>query len=386
MYNIFLKDRFSEEINKDYLKVGTKNIDGIIVNSSKIDEEVINEELLCIVRSGIGVDTIDIEKSTNNGTVVMNTPGINKSSVTELIILTMLLSQRPILSANTMINEVHATLEEYDSLQLASEQRRGPYIGHELKGKTVGILGLGSVGSELAKICHSLNMNVLAYDRNENLENSYTTRVKLRHIFKESDFVIIVIPLNNDTIGLVDDYLLSHAKKKCILINFGRAEIVDNKALLKFIRNREIQTYITDFPVNELVDVDNVWMIPHLGGSTVEARKGGEKQALKQMEQFLLYGITENAINFPNVTDRFSTPFRLTVFYTLQKEDLTVILSTAMAKNLKFDRIINKQKNGYGYLLLDVLNTELTQLLLVKKELETLCFIQRIRIIKSIEI
>ncbi|WP_427814918.1 NAD(P)-dependent oxidoreductase (plasmid) [Enterococcus sp. 22-H-5-01] len=386
MYNIFLKDRFSEEINKDYLKVGTKNIDGIIVNSSKIDEEVINEELLCIVRSGIGVDTIDIEKSTNNGTVVMNTPGINKSSVTELIILTMLLSQRPILSANTMINEVHATLEEYDSLQLASEQRRGPYIGHELKGKTVGILGLGSVGSELAKICHSLNMNVLAYDRNENLENSYTTRVKLRHIFKESDFVIIVIPLNNDTIGLVDDYLLSHAKKNCILINFGRAEIVDNKALLKFIRNREIQTYITDFPVNELVDVDNVWMIPHLGGSTVEARKGGEKQALKQMEQFLLYGITENAINFPNVTDRFSTPFRLTVFYTLQKEDLTVILSTAMAKNLKFDRIINKQKNGYGYLLLDVLNTELTQLLLVKKELETLCFIQRIRIIKSIEI
>lgn len=264
MYHVHLIDAIPEqEIEKlqgEYFKIiDDLPAEGIVIRSTKVNSSVRHNSGSYRARAGVGVNTINVEKASENGTIVMNTPGVNANAVKELVLCCLLLSSRPIIEASRMVQ----TLTGPNILEQA-ENKRSAYVGRELQGKTIGLLGLGAIGTKVALSCYSLGMDVLGYSiRDAQLD--YVRQADLETVLSTSDYIVVMLPLTEDTKGLIDQANIEKMKKDAVLINVGRSEIVDKYAVMQALEKQHLAKYLTDFPEEEFLENDRILMLPHLG-------------------------------------------------------------------------------------------------------------------------
>lgn len=287
----------------------------ILVRSRDLKEWAFTPSLLAIGRCGVGVNNIPINRLTSQGIPVFNTPGANENAVKELVIAALLLTSRNLLQAHTFLKNVKDI--QSDQLSKVVEEKKRQFIGHELQGKTIGIIGLGHIGSNVAQIAPSLGLTVLGYDpyfKNHHLLKHVQVTKDIDQVFREADFITLHIPLNQETSGLVDKRLLGLMKPQGILINLSRGEVVDNLALKEVLLYKPDVTYLSDFPMEDLFNIPQVILLPHMGGLTKESDSQSQKMIVHSISEYILHGNMINAVNFPMFAVARQSPFRLTLF------------------------------------------------------------------------
>ncbi|MCV6650930.1 NAD(P)-binding domain-containing protein [Enterococcus faecium] len=384
MYHVHLIDAIPEqEIEKlqgEYFKIiDDLPAEGIVIRSMKVKDEWLTPDLLAISRAGVGVNTINVEKASENGTIVMNTPGVNANAVKELVLCCLLLSSRPIIEASRMVQ----TLTGPNILEQA-ENKRSAYVGRELQGKTIGLLGLGAIGTKVALSCYSLGMDVLGYSiRDAQLD--YVRQADLETVLSTSDYIVVMLPLTEDTKGLIDQANIEKMKKDAVLINVGRSEIVDKYAVMQALEKQHLAKYLTDFPEEEFLENDRILMLPHLGGSTQEAFADSGRLAVEALKDYLLFGTVREAVNYPSARMFFQAPFRFTIFYQKKTNILAEIFSLLNENELAIADISRNHKNEHVYILIDIDSTDFEQLNQVKQQLEKISGVRKVRLLKKPE-
>lgn len=380
MYKIHLMDKVTPE-SKSVLSEGSCFIEqtgrpnGIMVRSSTVSDDLITSDLLAISRVGVGVNTINVEKCTENGTIVLNTPGTNANAVKELVIASLFLAVRPIFTAVSQVK----TLQGPNMLEEA-EATRETLVGQELQGKTIGILGLGAIGKQVGRICYELGMDVLGYARKDH-DLSFVTQVGLEELLRQSDFVVVLLPLTDETRYLLTDKTLGLMKAGASLLNFGRDQIVDNQALLRAIDKGDLAQYITDFPQEAFIDHAQIVMLPHIGGNTHEAIKDGEQMASRHLRNFLLYGTVRDSVNFPNARLLFQSPYRLTLFYQDKKRIWAKIVAILASYELEIGDMSSNRKEGNVYTIIDLEIDNQATIEKAMAEISQLAPVKRIRLL-----
>jgi D-3-phosphoglycerate dehydrogenase len=380
MYKIRLVDSISKNfLNRlpaPVFQIDDQRPDALLTRSSIISDNLITPELLAISRAGVGTNTINRKKATENGTIIMNTPGINANAVKELVLACLLTAVRPIFQAQEMVQSLSGP-----DLLAQAEAKRSAFVGQELQGKTIGLLGLGAVGKEVARICYELGMDVLGYSRStSNLE--YIEQVSLQDVLRYADFVVVMLPLTEETRYLLDKEKLTLMKEEAVLINVGRGEIVQNEDLMAMLKEGKLSRYITDFPDELFLGNDKVFMLPHIGGSTQEALADSSRAAVQALRNFLLFGTVRDSVNFPAVRLVFRSPFRLTIFYEKTGHTLTEILRILDKEQLLIGDMSRNHKDDYIYTLINLESTDKEKLTRAKQKIEELEEVKRVRLLQ----
>lgn len=386
MYKVKTIDQFPlTALATDFFELTNQEAaDAILVRSSKIPNNLIRPELLAIARAGSGVNTINLAACTKNGTVVFNTPGANANAVKELIIQCLFRCVRPLNSAIKMTANLQAKFQE--DLQVLAESQRKNYLGHELYGKTIGILGLGMIGQRLAETCYQLGMQVIGYNRSFKSLPHILQLPKIEEILALADFVVILLPLTDQTRHFLTNRHFKLMKKTAFLLNFGRNQIVDNQALLTALANNEFAGYITDFPKTELQNQPKITLLPHLGGNTAEALTSSTNLALQSLLNFLASGTIQQAVNFPAVDLPFDSPQRITLYFANHQTLWNAITQTLSSYGLPINEMAgNTTKEGYSYSLIntDLSACNLQQILQLPTDLAKIPGMIRVRLLDS---
>lgn len=352
--------------------------EAIFVRSAQVSDQLITDDLLVIGRAGVGTNTINVEDCTKNGTMVFNTPGVNANAVKEVVLTSLLNSVRPIEKAANAVQNLTG-----EGILEQAEQIRNDYIGGELAGKTVGILGLGTIGEQVARACFNLGMDVIGYARHPRNQNYFEQVYKLEELLPRADFVVILLPLTDETNGLFNSEAFSTMRKEAVLLNFGRGEIVNNEALLTALANEQLKTYISDFPNEELLQNPKIKLLPHMGGTTGKALQDGAMVAMRNMRDFLIYGTVRQSVNFPDIFLPFTAPTRLTIFYIDQPKIFAKITQTISAYNIEIDILTSERYEDYVYTLIDLDEADLTKIREVTTALNHIQAVIRLRLLKN---
>lgn len=352
--------------------------EAIFVRSAQVSDQLITEDLLVVGRAGIGINNINVKACTRNGTMVFNTPGVNANAVKELVLTSLLNSVRPIEKAADAVQSLTG-----ENILEQAEQIRNHYIGGELIGKTIGILGLGAIGEQVARACFNLGMDVIGYARQPRKQNYFEQVYALKDLLSRSDFVIILLPLTDETKGMFNSEAFSSMRKETILFNFGRGEIVNNAALLSALANEQIKGYVSDFPSRELLQNPKIKLLPHMGGTTGKALQDGAMAAMCNMRDFLIYGTVRQSVNFPDIFLPFTAPTRLTIFYVDQPKIFSKISQKISAHNIEIDTLASERYEGYVYTLIDLDEADLPKIRKVTNELDQISAVIRLRLLKN---
>ncbi|MCQ2603742.1 MAG: 3-phosphoglycerate dehydrogenase family protein [Spirochaetia bacterium] len=333
------------------------NPDGIILRSFKMHDMELPASLLAVARAGAGVNNIPIDKCTEKGIVVFNTPGANANSVKELVIASMFIASRNIPAA---IDWCKTLADKGDEVPQLVEKGKGQFVGHELKGKTLGVIGLGAIGVMVANSAAALGMNVIGFDPYISVDAAWGLSREIRKaisldtLIAESDYITVHVPLTDGTKGMFNADKFAIMKKGTVLLNFARGGLVKNDDLKAAIEAGIISKYMTDFPDAELINMNNVIAIPHLGASSEEAEDNCAAMAATELKDYLEFGNIKNSVNFPNCEMPYTGRKRLTI---INKDIPNVIgqLSTIMAsEKINIAEYINKNKNGYAYNIVEI--------------------------------
>ncbi len=334
--------------------------DAIVLRSHKLNVEELNAEVLAIGRAGAGVNNIPVDVCTEKGVVVFNTPGANANAVKELVLAGLLLSVRGISEGIRFVQNLDAG-EDKKEMNKIVESSKKDFKGTELRGKTLGVLGLGAIGSMVAETALNLGMKVIGYDPALSVEaawklSSQVERINnLPSLFAGSDIVTLHIPASKDTIGIIDKDLLNNFKDGGVLLNFSREEIVDEAGLQESLATGKVRKFISDFPTPGVLELENVILMPHLGASTSEAEENCALMVASQITDFLQTGNIKNSVNFPDVNlERTSGSFRLAVVNRNVPKILGSVLSTLAEKNINVLDMLNKSKDEIAYNLIDI--------------------------------
>lgn len=333
----------------------SENPDAIILRSHILKNHIFSPNLKAIARAGVGINNIPVDKATENGIVVFNTPGANANAVKEMVIAGMLLSSRPILQSHLWLK----TLES-KNLEKDIENHKSQFKGYELEGKTLGVIGLGNIGSMVANDAYRLGMNVIGYDPYVSVHTAWniSRRVKralsLDEILQDSDIISIHIPLNQDTKNYISTSEIKKMKEGVILLNFSRRELIDKDALLKALNTHHIKNYVTDFPDQDLLKIKNVLTFPHLGASTFEAELNCAKAAVRTLIHFLETGNIINSVNFPDMELTFNSSTRFTIIHKNIPKMLGRISNIAGKFNVNIENMMNRNSGEYAYTIVDI--------------------------------
>lgn len=332
------------------------NPDAILVRSAKLHDLEFDSNLKAIGRAGAGVNNIPIDRCTDKGIVVFNTPGANANAVKELVIASMLISARNIAPALTWTQGLKP---EADMVPKLVEEGKSQFKGSEIQGKKIGVIGLGAIGVMVANAAAGLGMEVIGYDPYISVDAAWglsrdVTRAKsLEALLTESDFVTLHVPFNDKTKMLINEEKLAMFKKDAVLMNFARGGLVDNAALLDAL-GKQLKHYITDFPEEQLLGVEGVIAVPHLGASTAESENNCATMAARQLREFLENGNIKNSVNFPECSMPRTTKTRL-VFANANIPNMIGQIATFLAKHMiNITDMINKSKGQIAYNIIDV--------------------------------
>ncbi|MBA59548.1 MAG: 3-phosphoglycerate dehydrogenase [Gammaproteobacteria bacterium] len=342
------------------IDTGESEADAIILRSYKLADEDIKSSLRAIGRAGAGVNNIPVELCTEKGIVVFNTPGANANAVKELVLAGLLLSSRGIVEGVNFVRELES-INDKTMFNKTVEEGKKAFKGTELKGKTLGVLGLGAIGSMVADMALALGMKVIGYDPALSVAAAWRVSSQIKRIdnlanfFSNSDIVTLHVPATEETIGLVDETALSSFKNGSVLLNFSREEIVNEKALKAALESGKIMKFVSDFPCSSLLGMDQAILIPHLGASTAEAEENCALMVATQLGEFLENGSIKNSVNFPDVSlERVTGSLRLAIVNRNVPRILGSILSILADRNINVLDMLNKSRGDIAYNLIDI--------------------------------
>lgn len=337
--------------------------DAILVRSHKLQDSDANPELKAVARAGAGTNNVPVASYTEKGIVVFNTPGANANAVKELVLCGLLLSSRGILPGIAYVSSL-ADMDDNAAMSKLLEQEKKRFKGTEIAGKTLGIVGLGAIGSLVAEMAIDLGMNVLGYDPALSVDAAWRLPNQVRKIenltalLANSDFVTLHLPVLDATRNLINATAVGAMKPGLCLLNFSRDEIVDTQAIVNGLDNQQLRMYVADFPCKELIGRDDVILMPHIGASTDEAEDNCAIMAANQLMDFLENGNIKNSVNFPAThldrSPNAAKGTRLAITNRNVPKMLGQILSILADQNINVADMINKSRNDIAYNLIDL--------------------------------
>ncbi|MBL6822280.1 MAG: 3-phosphoglycerate dehydrogenase [SAR86 cluster bacterium] len=376
-FNNIAEDGLDILRNKKFKEVSEKP-DGILLRSYNISNKDFEDNLLCIARAGAGTNNIPIEDATKKGIVVFNTPGANANAVKELVICGMLLSSRGIIEGIEFAKKLD--FEDAESLNKAMEAQKKAFAGNELAGKTLGIIGLGSIGSMLAQAAHTLGMRLVGYDPYISIEGAWRLPADVEKaetmeaLLQQSDYVSLHVPLVEDTKNLINKSNLKKFKNGARLINLSRGGIVNTDDVIAELENGNLGRFVTDFPTPELikrsVDKNDVVLLPHLGASTKEAEVNCAVMAANQMVNYLQDGTILNSVNFPRISLSRGTNHRLVIINHNEPGMISKIADSIAAFDINIAEMTNKSRDEIAINLIDLESQASKQLIEQLKSVE----------------
>ena len=346
-----------EKFSKESYRISTsdENPDAILVRSAKMHDMEIGDSLKAIGRAGAGVNNIPLKQMSDKGVVVFNTPGANANAVKELVISSMLLASRNICQAWDYVNKL-----PLENLKTTVEDGKKQYSGSELPGKTLGIVGLGAIGVEIANAASMLGMDVIGYDPSISKKNAWKISsevqeaLSLEELFSKSDFVSFHVPLVDATKNLLDAKRIALLPEGCVVINMSRDGIVDEEELIKSLDSGKVKYYVTDFPIDEKKNHDRVIALPHLGASTSEAEENCAIMIAKQVKDYLEHGNIVNSVNFPDSKMPRAGEERLAITHRNVPNMVRQITKEIAEEGANIVDMLNKSRGDYAYTLIDI--------------------------------
>ncbi|AEY67316.1 phosphoglycerate dehydrogenase [Clostridium sp. BNL1100] len=378
-------DIFTEE----HKKVENVNeADAILVRSAAMHDMEFGSNLKAIARAGAGVNNIPLEKCAEHGIVVFNTPGANANGVKELVIAGLMLASRDIIGG---VNWVQ-TIKEEPAIAKAVEKGKGKFAGKEIKGKKLGVIGLGAIGVLVANAANRLGMKVYGYDPFISVDSAWNlsrdiVHVKTRdEIYKECDYITLHTPLiensdpNVNTKEMINEDTISKMKDGVIILNFARDLLVSDNDIEVALKNGKVAKYVTDFPNGKTAKMDGVIGIPHLGASTEESEDNCAVMAVKQLIDFIENGNIKNSVNYPNCDAGICmTDGRIAICHRNIPNMLAQFAGAVSSMNLNILDMVSKSRGEYAYTVLDIENETNDE---VAKKIESIKGVLKVRIVK----
>lgn len=386
MYNILTLNSISEvglnklEPEKFAVSGEMANPDGIILRSYEMKNMELPEKLAGVARAGAGTNNIPIDKCSEKGIVVFNTPGANANAVKELVILGLLLSSRKVTKA---IDWCKTIKDEGDNVGKTVEKGKSAFAGPELKGKTLGVIGLGAIGRLVAEVAVDLGMDVIGYDpylpEDAVLKKGITVNNNLDEIFPVADYITVHVPLTPDTKHMINRESIEKMKDTVRIMNFARGDLADSDAVIEALDEGKMACYVTDFPDAKLIGVDGVIAIPHLGASTPESEQNCAAMGAQELIDYLKDGNIKNSVNMPAVFMARGGVARVTVIHKNQPNMIATITDTISKDGVNIASFEDKSRGEIAYSIIDC-DSEVSDA--VVKDIENLDGVIRVRIIK----
>jgi len=357
--------------------------DAIIVRSQELHNVDFPSSLLAIARAGAGVNNIPIQKCAEKGIVVFNTPGTNANAVKELVILGLLLASRKVSEGI----EWTKTLIGTENIEDAVEKNKSKFEGPEIMGKTLGVIGLGAIGVLVANTAIELGMKVIGYDPYISVEAAWALSRQVKRaltiddIYKNSDYISLHVPANDATKGMINKQTISIMKNGVKILNFSRANIVNEDELVKELESGKVACYVTDFPNAKVLGKKNVIAIPHLGASTPEAEENCAIMAANEIIEYLETGNIKNSVNYPDVfMQKEDSKERICILHKNVPDMVNKFSKILGSSNINIEDLINKGKGEFAYTIIDVKKGCLTDN--IKKQFNEIADIIKIRFIE----
>lgn len=330
---------------------------GIMLRSFNMHEYTLDPATIAIARAGAGTNNIPVEKFAEEGVVVFNTPGSNANAVKELVVTALLLGSRKITDAIDWVK----TLKGKEDIGKLVEKGKSAFVGPEIKGKTLGVIGLGAIGAKVAKAAIDLGMKVLGYDPFLSVSaalrlSTHVNVVKeFDEIIKNSDYITLHIPyIPSQNKGLINAGLIRKMKDGVVIINCARGEIVDNADIIKATESGKVARYITDFPADELIGAANVICTPHIGASTPEAEDNSAVMAAQQLIDFIENGNITNSVNYPACSMPRSSKIRVVILHKNIANVLAQITGAFGNEGINISNLQNQSKGNFAVSIVDV--------------------------------
>lgn len=332
---------------------------GVLVRSASMHDMEMPKGLLAIARAGAGVNNIPLDSCAEQGIVVFNTPGANANGVKELVLAGLFLSSRDI------IGGIEWCQKDKDDLNIAKavEKEKSAFAGCEIKGKKLGVIGLGAIGAEVANAAAALGMEVYGYDPYISINAAWGLSRDVKHItsadtiYGECDYITLHVPLMDATKGMINDQTIAEMKDGVVILNFARDLLVDDDAMAKALDSGKVRKYVTDFPNPKSANMKGAIAIPHLGASTEESEENCARMAVKEMMDYLENGTIHNSVNFPNCDMGVCrVASRVAVFHKNIPNMIGQITGAVAADGVNISDMTNKSKGKFAYTLLDLEN------------------------------
>lgn len=362
MYNILTLNKIAkaglEKLGDNYaVSDDMANPDAVLVRSAAMHDMELPESLLAIARAGAGTNNIPIDKCTQNGIVVFNTPGANANAVKELVIAAMLISSRDVVGG---IKWAEGLKGNGDMVGKMVEKGKSQFVGPEIMGKKLGVIGLGAIGALVANAAETLGMEVYGYDPFISIDGAWKLSRTVKHvvniddIFTNCDYITVHVPLTPDTKELISASSIAKMKDGVRILNFARDALVNNADILAGIESGKIAAYVTDFAADELLGVKGVTVLPHLGASTPESEENCAVMAAQEVKAYLETGSITNSVNLPNINMPKTDAVRFCVIHNNVPTILNQITAKLSDLGANIESMESKSRGDYAYTVLDV--------------------------------
>lgn len=349
-------------LDRDIYEVASdmNNPDAYLVRSQDMHSMNIPESVKAVARAGAGTNNIPIPELTEKGIVVFNTPGANANAVKELVILSLLIASRPVVAANKWANELAGKGDEIPDL---AEKGKSQFVGPELKGKTLGVIGLGAIGAMVANLAIKFGMEVIGYDPYLSVNAAWSLDHNVKHaetldtVYAKSDYITIHVPQTNDTKGMINASTIKTMKDGVRIINIARGGLVNNDDILAALDSGKVAALVTDFAAEELLNHPKVICMPHLGASTPEAEDNCAIMAAKQLKDFLEKGNIVNSVNFPKTVTDNPIPAggtRLCISHKNIPDTISKFTTIIGESKLNISSFLNQARGDVAYNIIDV--------------------------------
>lgn len=334
-----------------------ENPDGIMVRSAAMADYPVGDNLIAVARAGAGTNNIPVADYTQKGIVVFNTPGANANAVKELVICELFLGGRKICDA---IDWVKTLKSEGDNVGKLVEKGKSSFVGGEITGKTLGVIGLGAIGIAVANAAHALGMNVVGCDPFLSTANALMLNPSVKvvatreELYRRADYITVHVPLTPDTKGMFNAETIATLKDGAVLINNSRGELVDDDAVIAALDSGKLGRYITDFPTAKLIGVKNAVCVPHLGASTPEAEDNCALMAAKQLTDYINNGNIVNSVNYPALSGPKTGVSRICIHHKNVANMIARFTAAVSDAGINIDSMADKSKGDYAYSIIDV--------------------------------
>lgn len=364
MYQVKLYNKISNaglsllEADKYAYSEDAENYDAILVRSAKLHDVEFPKSLKCIARAGAGVNNIPLDKCSEKGIVVFNTPGANANAVKELVLGALFMSSRKIIDGAEWVKTLAGNGDQIGAM---AEKGKSKFAGPEISGKTLGVIGLGAIGLRVANAAVALGMEVIGYDPylsvdsalQINREVTYTKN--LDDIFARADYITVHVPLTPDTKGIIGAESIAKMKDNVRILNFARGGLCDEAAVIDGLNSGKVACYMSDFASEELLATPNAYCFPHLGASTPESEDNCASMAAKEMKEYLESGNIRNSVNFPNLKVPFESSNRICIMHRNVPNTIANLSTLLSAHGVNIENVGSRSRGDYAYTIIETM-------------------------------